>query len=81
MADKPSNAEALPDESENRHKVSQRDRMSSLELNAIPYRDAAVRRRIRAIGLLRRGEKCNPAIVDVMAELSEQAQALGMGYD
>lgn len=77
----PSNAEALPDESEHGYKVSQRDRMTSLELKAIPYRDAAGRRPVRAIDLTRCRAECDQAIVDVMAELSAQAQALGTGYD
>ena len=77
----PSNADALPDESGNWHKVSQRDRMTSLESNAIPYRGAAARRCVRAVALTRCGAECDQAIVDAMAELSAQAQALGMGYD
>lgn len=81
MTDMPGNTDALPDESEKGYKVSQRDRMTSLELKSIPYRDAAVRRRVRAIDLTRCRAECDQAIVDVMAELSAQAQALGMGYD
>ena len=79
--DMPRNADALPDESGNWQKVSQRDRLTSLELNAIPYRGAAARRRVRAVSLTRCGAECDQAIADVMAELSAQAQALGMGYD
>ncbi|QVN21962.1 hypothetical protein [Burkholderia pyrrocinia] len=55
--------------------------MTSLELKAIPYRDAAGRRPVRAIDLTRCRAECDQAIVDVMAELSAQAQALGTGYD
>ncbi|WP_196319570.1 hypothetical protein [Burkholderia cepacia] len=36
LTDMPSKTDILPDESEHRRKVSQRDRMASLESNAIP---------------------------------------------
>ncbi|UVE68156.1 hypothetical protein L2Y90_29060 [Burkholderia pyrrocinia] len=81
VTDLASKADVLPDESAHRHKVSQRDRMASLESNAILDRKAGARRRARAIDMTRCREKSGEAIPDAMAELSAQAQALRMGYD
>ncbi|MPV67321.1 hypothetical protein [Burkholderia sp. BE17] len=76
-----SKVDVLPDESEHRHKVSQRDRMASLESNAILDREAGARWHVRAIDMTRCRETSGEAIPDVMSELSAQAQALRMGYD